>query len=173
MALTALCLGCGDGPQQALEGTRQGDGNHTSSSPIVGEWSAVHWSLVRTVDGETVVDVDMDRDEFVSARRVFKSDGTGYEQSNFSHDGGDNWQTVQTFKWTLSSGKIVFSDVEHINPPGILIDRIFYFSESDWTVHELASEKLRVSYTRIINDPDTPVLPDERENHSFTYEKLK
>jgi hypothetical protein len=149
------------------------------SNPIIGEWEAMNWALIRETDGEVVYERYVDKDEFLGTKHIFRRDGSGAVISNFRQDGKDNWQTIESFTWTLSDDKLTFTDKRFISPPGMTIDRNVlspFFMETDWTIHKLSYEELDVSFSVIPRYPEAISLglcPDMKEHNTLTFRKVR
>lgn len=176
LVLFAAAVGCAERPGTGQHETEQEAEKEIAITHdnIVGEWEATNQATVRTVDGKTTYEKNWTKGEFAGVKRVFRFDGTGSEFNDFN---SNRWYEAYIFKWAVVDDKIQFSHKESgsdIVNGGIDIDPVIYFSETDWTVHKLTSKELKVSYTRVISDPEQVakgLCPDERELSTWTFEK--
>jgi hypothetical protein len=149
---------------------------------VDGEWEIAACTSVNFLDGEIIGDQAYISNEQIKTRYIFNADGTGSVLYYNSPD-YNGWYTGQTFEWAKAKaddpnnehGKIVFTNQRGFNPPGVFISRNTFFSETDWTIHELTTTGMAVSFTKIRNNPElvgTGHIRDERTYETLYFERI-
>ncbi len=148
---------------------------------IVGEWYQTGDTIVYLIDGEIICENVWTKteEEIYRSKYIFRPDGAGSMMQNFHSYGKDDWQMLETFVWRQSKDGgityLAFTNKQFIDPMGVWIDRVFPFAETDWKVLKLTPDKMVVSYTEIVNDPQfvPEFLRNEQNHHIVTFERVE